>query len=46
MSAFRKERTLPDEKGAARTFIERIIRSEKDQAAIIRLKVTRTSSNL
>jgi Ca-activated chloride channel homolog len=30
-----EERTLPDEKGAARTFIENIIRSEKDQAAII-----------
>jgi len=30
-----EERTLPDEKAAARTFIERIIRSEKDQAAII-----------
>ena len=30
-----EERTLPDEKGAARSFIERIIRSEKDQAAII-----------
>jgi VWFA-related protein len=30
-----EERTLPDEKGAARTFIEHVIRSEKDQAAII-----------
>lgn len=30
-----EERTLPDEKGAARTFIENVIRSEKDQAAII-----------
>ena len=30
-----EERTLPDEKSAARTFIERVIRSEKDQAAII-----------
>ena len=30
-----EERTLPDEKAAARTFIENIIRSEKDQAAII-----------
>lgn len=30
-----EERTLPDEKGAARSFIENIIRSEKDQAAII-----------
>ena len=30
-----EERTLPDEKAAARTFIEKIIRSEKDQAAII-----------
>ena len=30
-----EERTLPDEKGAARTFIEKVIRSEKDQAAII-----------
>ena len=30
-----EERTLPDEKAAARTFIERVIRSEKDQAAII-----------
>lgn len=30
-----EERTLPDEKAAARTFIERVIRSDKDQAAII-----------
>ena len=30
-----QERTLPDEKAAARTFIENVIRSEKDQAAII-----------
>src|SRR5437762_2085393 len=30
-----EERTLSDEKGAARTFIENVIRSEKDQAAII-----------
>jgi len=30
-----EERTLPDEKGAARTFIENVIRSEKDQASII-----------
>jgi Ca-activated chloride channel homolog len=30
-----EERTLPDEKGAARTFIENVIRSEKDQAAVI-----------
>lgn len=30
-----EERTLPDEKGAARTFIENVIRSSKDQAAII-----------
>jgi len=30
-----EERTLPDEKGAARTFIETIIRSNKDEAAII-----------
>ena len=30
-----EERTLPDEKAAARSFIENIIRSEKDQAAII-----------
>jgi len=30
-----EERTLPDEKGAARTFIQIIIRSSKDQAAII-----------
>jgi VWFA-related protein len=30
-----EERTLPDEKSAARTFIEKIIRSEKDQAAIV-----------
>jgi VWFA-related protein len=30
-----EERTLPDEKGAARTFIENVIRSDKDQAAII-----------
>ncbi len=30
-----EDRTLPDEKAAARTFIENVIRSEKDQAAII-----------
>ena len=30
-----EERTLPDEKAAARSFIENVIRSEKDQAAII-----------
>ena len=30
-----EERTLPDEKAAARTFIEKVIRSEKDQAAVI-----------
>src|SRR6202040_2030462 len=30
-----EERTLPDEKAAARTFVENIIRSEKDQAAVI-----------
>jgi VWFA-related protein len=30
-----EERTLPDEKAAARSFIESVIRSEKDQAAII-----------
>ena len=30
-----EERTLPQEKGAARTFIERVIQSGKDQAAII-----------
>jgi VWFA-related protein len=30
-----QERTLPDEKAAARTFIENVIRSNKDQAAII-----------
>lgn len=30
-----EERTLPDEKAAARTFIESVIRSNKDQAAII-----------
>lgn len=30
-----EERTLPDEKAAARTFIENVIRSEKDQAAIL-----------
>src|SRR5437660_2448732 len=30
-----EERTLPDEKAAARTFIESIIRSGKDEAAII-----------
>lgn len=30
-----QERTLPDEKGAARTFIEKVIRSDKDQGAII-----------
>jgi VWFA-related protein len=30
-----EERTLPDEKAAARTFIENVIRSNKDEAAII-----------
>jgi Ca-activated chloride channel homolog len=30
-----EERTLPDEKAAARTFIENVIKSSKDQAAII-----------
>ena len=30
-----EERTLPDEKSAARTFVENVIRSSKDQAAII-----------
>jgi Ca-activated chloride channel homolog len=30
-----EERTLPDEKAAARTFIENVLRSSKDQAAII-----------
>jgi len=30
-----EERTLPDEKAAARTFIENVIRSGKDQVAII-----------
>lgn len=30
-----EQRTLPQEKGAARTFIETIIRSKQDQAAII-----------
>ncbi len=30
-----EERMLPDEKAAARTFIENVIRSSKDQAAII-----------
>jgi len=30
-----EERTLPDEKAAARTFIENVIRSSKDQAAIV-----------
>jgi VWFA-related protein len=30
-----EERTLPEEKAAARTFIERVIQSSKDQAAII-----------
>jgi VWFA-related protein len=30
-----EERTLPDEKAAARTFIENVIKSDKDQAAII-----------
>src|SRR2546425_8226847 len=30
-----EERTLPDEKAAARTFIENVIRSSKDEAAII-----------
>ena len=30
-----EERTLPDEKATARTFIESVIRSDKDQAAIV-----------
>jgi len=30
-----EERTLPDEKAAARVFIENVIRSNKDQAAIV-----------
>jgi Ca-activated chloride channel family protein len=30
-----EERTLPDEKAAARIFVENVIRSDKDQAAII-----------
>ena len=30
-----QERTLPEEKAAARTFIENVVRSHKDQAAII-----------
>src|SRR3989442_10840689 len=30
-----EERTLPDEKAAARTFVENVIRSNKDQADII-----------
>ena len=30
-----EERTLPDEKAAARTFVDNVIRSSKDQAAII-----------
>jgi VWFA-related protein len=30
-----EEQTLPDEKAAARTFVENVIRSSKDQAAII-----------
>jgi Ca-activated chloride channel homolog len=30
-----EERTLPDEKAAARTFIQNVIKSEKDQAAVI-----------
>lgn len=30
-----EERTLPDEKAAARTFVENVIRSDRDQAAII-----------
>lgn len=30
-----QERTLPEEKAAARTFIENVIRSDKDQAAIV-----------
>ena len=30
-----EERTLPQEKAAARTFIESVVRSDKDQAAII-----------
>ena len=30
-----EERTLPEEKGAARSFIEKVIRSSRDEAAII-----------
>ena len=30
-----EERMLPDEKAAARTFIEKVIRSDRDQAAIV-----------
>ena len=30
-----EERTLPDEKAAARTFVDKVIRSSKDQAAIV-----------
>jgi len=30
-----EEKTLPDEKAAARTFVEKVIRSDKDQAAIV-----------
>src|ERR1700752_183800 len=30
-----EEKTLPDEKAAARSFIEKVIQSTKDQAAII-----------
>jgi VWFA-related protein len=30
-----EERTLPDEKAAARTFVDHVIRSNKDQAAIV-----------
>jgi len=30
-----EERTLPDEKAAARTFVDNVIRSSKDQAAIV-----------
>src|SRR3982074_421743 len=30
-----EEQTLPDEKAAARTFIDNVIRSNKDQAAIV-----------
>src|SRR5438093_1595140 len=30
-----EERTLPEEKGAARTFLESVLRSDKDEAAIV-----------